>query len=109
MWYATGSWKEIQERTILGGSPKCPLIYLSMKTIRAAKRPCKTTGTMIAPWIAPLIKRKASGHLVKHQHAPLRAYGAQTFVVSVVKFGQRGLSVYVGGVCPWQIHSEGRP
>lgn len=34
-----------------------------MKTTRAAKRACRARGRAITPCIAPLMKRKASGHL----------------------------------------------
>ena len=34
-----------------------------MKTTRAAKRACRNRGKAIAPCIAPLMKRKGSGHL----------------------------------------------
>lgn len=42
-----------------------------MKAIRAAKPACRTTGRMMAPCIAPLIKRRASGHLQEKSIAVL--------------------------------------
>lgn len=42
-----------------------------MKATRAAKAACRTTGTMMAPWIAPFIKRRASGHLQEKSIAAL--------------------------------------
>lgn len=48
---------------MLAGSPRFPSRFWSIKTTRAAKRACKAKGRAIAPCMAPLMKRKASGHL----------------------------------------------
>ena len=56
-----------------------------MKTTRAAKRACKSRGMAIAPCIAPLMKRNASGHLCLNQQSVISyESGVDTFEVSVL-------------------------
>ena len=73
------------QSTMLAGSPRFLSRFWSMKTMRAAKRACRIKGAAIAPCIAPLMKRKASGHLdfslkkILHRHAS----SISTFLASV--------------------------
>lgn len=72
---------------MLAGRPRLPSRFWSMKTTRAAKAACKPTGMIIAPWMAPLMKRSARGHLgfiSAHIKVRIRNGGFPTSSASVV-------------------------
>ena len=50
-------------QTMLDGIPRFLSRCRSRATTKAANKPCAVTGTMIAPCMAPLMKRRARGHL----------------------------------------------
>lgn len=49
--------------TIVVGNPTLSKTLVSRYTTRAVNSAWQTTGTMIAPWTAPLMNRKTRGHL----------------------------------------------
>ena len=75
---------------MLAGNPKFPSRFWSPNTITAANSACSSTGRTIAAWIAPLMKRKTSGHLHTCQLGCTPGWGRAvrpTFVVFVGKSG----------------------
>lgn len=78
---------------MLLGSPTVSKMYRSRQTTKAVNSAWKSTGTMIAPWMAPLIKRKTKGHLKKvfDQIRSSTTSTGRTFAASVGGKGDAGV------------------
>ena len=88
---------------MLVGRLRLPSKWRSRNTIRAANKPCSVTGSMITLCMAPLMKRRASGHLrAMSVGSILRHRVLSTFWVSVLWYVRRVLLVSDDGAFPAQ-------
>jgi hypothetical protein len=91
---------------MLAGIPRLPSRLPSTKATRLANAVCKATGTMTAPCMAPLMKRRARGHLRIHVlalgHRPNRSYQV-TFEVCAGCYARRELFFFDGDAFERQI------
>ena len=79
---------------MLGGRPMRPPVYWSRATTAAVKRPWQRIGTRILWWIAPLMKRRAKGHLQRDQ---LGAYTLPGRVLPPGLLARRDFERHTGG------------
>lgn len=89
----------ISQRTIVGGTPTVSNTCLSSMTTMTVKMAWPSTGSRIAPWMAPLMNRRTSGHL----HSNPFIYALELDAPSGVKQkkGGDGNGRYLRGLVRW--------